>query len=198
MPPRYFKNCFYFFIGRHFVFTYIFIFILVHHKFLNSSWTVIMNCSWTFVLEQFMNCDDELFINVCSWTSKFNFLRTVCELFMNYFWVHNKFLNSSWTFIHLTNTVNFSGTIDELFMNFFFHSKFLNSSWTVMVNCSWTLVHEPTIRVFYELFMNVHECSWTVHKVMNYISPGSVTSQGLLSLYSYKRPYGLLLLYIFQ
>ena len=25
-----------------------------------------------------------------------------------------------------------------------------------------------------------------------------VTSQGLLSLYSYKRPYGLLLLYIFQ
>ena len=60
-----------------------------------------------FVLEQFMNCNDELFINFCSWTRKFNFLQTVCELFMNYFWVHNKFLNSSWT-------------IDELFMNYFF------------------------------------------------------------------------------
>ena len=70
-----------------------------------------------------MNCDDELFINFCSWTRKFNFLRTVCELFMNYFWVHNKFLNSSWTDDELFMNViyvNFSGTIDELFMNYFF------------------------------------------------------------------------------
>ena len=52
-------------------------------------------------------------------------------------------------------------TFQELLMNcswtIFFHNKFLNSSWTVMVNSSWTLVHEPTMRVFYELFMN---CSW--------------------------------------
>ena len=58
-------------------------------------------------------------------------------------------------------------TFQELLMNcswtiFFFHNKFLNSSWTVMVNCSWTLVHEPTMRVFYELFMN---CSWTFMNV---------------------------------
>ena len=116
-----------------------------------------MNCSWIFVLEQFMNCNDELFINFCSWTRKFNFLRTVCELFMNYFWVHNKFLNSSWT----VHERLFMWTFQELLMNcswtIFFHNKFLNSSWTVMVNCSWTLVHEPTMRVFYELFMN---CSW--------------------------------------
>ena len=57
-----------------------------------------------------MNCDDELFMNFC--------------------WVHNKSLNSSWTvhelmmngswaFIHLTSNVNFPGTIDELFMNYF-------------------------------------------------------------------------------
>ena len=42
---------------------------------------------------------------------------------MNYFWVHNKFLNSSWTDDELFMNifyVNFSGTIDELFMNYFF------------------------------------------------------------------------------
>ena len=195
MPPRYFKDCFYFFIGRHLVFT--FIFIWVHIKFLNSSWTVMMNCSWTFVLEQFMNCDDELFINFWSWTRKVHFLRTVCELFMNYFWVHNKFLNSSWTddelfmnvySFHQNFFVNFSGTIDELFMNYFsfIYSKFMNcggelfmnfSSWTnnasilwtvheLFMNCSWTV---------HELFMN---CSWTVHEVMNYISPGYIAPAG--------------------
>ena len=124
-----------------------------------------------------MNCDDELFINFCSWTSKFNFLRTVCELFMNYFWVHNKFLNSSWTDDERFMNVYSFDQQCELFRNywwivhelFFFHNKFLNSSWTVMVNCSWTLVHEPTMWVyflwtFHELFMNVHEQfikSWT-------------------------------------
>ena len=60
----------------------------------------------------------------------------------------------------------FMWTFHELLMNcswtIFFHNKFLNSSWTVMVNCSWTLVHEPTMRVFYELFMN---CSWTFMNV---------------------------------
>ena len=43
----------------------------------------------------------------------------------------------------------------ELFMNF--------SSWTNNASILWT---------FHELFMNIHERSWTVHKVMNYISPG--------------------------
>ena len=124
-------------------------------------------CSWT-VLEQFMNCDDEQFIDFCSWTSKFNFVQTVCELFMNYFWVHNKFLNSSWTDDELFMNVYSLDQQCELFRNFWwivhelfcFHNKFLNSSWTVMVNSSWTLVHELTMQVFYELFMNVHECSW--------------------------------------
>ena len=46
----------------------------------------------------------------------------------------------------------------ELFMNF--------SSWTNNASILWT---------FHELFMNVHECSWTVHKVMNYISPGLIS-----------------------
>ena len=135
-------------------------YICVHRKFLNSSWTVMMNCSWTFVHEP----------------ATLTFCELVCELFMNYFWVHNKFLNSSWTddelFINVylfNNNVNFSWTFVELFMNYF---KFLNSSWTVMVNCSWTLVHEPTMWAFHELFMDVHECSWKVHKVMNSISPG--------------------------
>ena len=162
LPPRYFKITFIYSLSRHFVFMSIFIFIWVHHKFLNSSWTVMLNCSWTFVLEQFMNCDDELFMNFCSWTSKFNFLRAVCGLFMNYFLVHNKFLNSSWTDDELFMNVYSFDQQCELFRNywwivhelFFFHNKFLNSSWTVMVNCSWTLVHEPTMRVCYELFMN--------------------------------------------
>ena len=146
MPPRYFKDCFYFFIGRHFVFTYIFIFIWVHHKFLNSSWTVMMNWSWTFVLEQFMNCDDELFINFCSWTSKVNFLLTVCELFMNYFWVHNKFLNSSWT-------------DDELFINVYsFHQQ-----WELFRNYL-LIVHE--LFIFITSYWTVHELwCWTVHEL---------------------------------
>ena len=88
---------------------------------------------------------------------------------MNYFWVHNKFLNSSWTDEELFMNVYSFDQQCELFRNywwivhelFFFITiyriKFLNSSWTVMVNCSWTLVHESTMRVFYELFMN---CSW--------------------------------------
>ena len=129
-----------------------------------------MNCDeelfMKFVLEQFMNCDDELFMNFCSWTSKVNFLWTVCELFMNYFWVHNKFLNSSWTDDELFMNVYLFHQQCELLMNcswtICFHDKFLNSSWTVMVNCSWTLVHEPTMWVFYELFMNF---SWTFMNV---------------------------------
>ena len=48
----------------------------------------------------------------------------------------------------------------ELFMNF--------SSWTNNASILWT---------FHELFMNVHECSWTVHNVMNYISPGRYASK---------------------
>ena len=52
-------------------------------------------------------------------------------------------MNCSWTFIHLTNNVNFSGTIDEIVHElFFFHNKFLNSSWT-----------------FHELFMNFSQGS---------------------------------------
>ena len=74
---------------------------------------------------------------ISSWTVHELFMNVyLCELFRNYWWI--------------------------LFMNYFFHNKFLNSSWTVMVNCSWTLVHEPTMRVFYELFMN---CSWTFMNV---------------------------------
>ena len=58
-------------------------------------------------------------------------------------------------------------TFQELLMNCSWTIFFITSSWTVhelwfyelFMNCSWT-------------FMNVHECSRTVHKVMNYISPG--------------------------
>ena len=122
MPPRYLMDCFYFFIGRHFVFTEIFIFIWVHHKFLNSSWTVMMNCSWTFVLELFINFVHELpnltFYEIlvnCSWTI-FGFIISSwavhelfmnvysfdqqCELFRNYWWIVHElffFIASSWT-----------------------------------------------------------------------------------------------------
>ena len=131
MPPRYFKDCFYFFIGRHFVFTYIFIFIWVHHKFLNSSWTAMMNCSWTFVLEQFINCEDERFINFCSWTSKF----------VNCSWTIFGFIISSWTVHELFMNVYSC----ELFMNYWWivHELFffITSSWTVHELWWWT-VHE--------------------------------------------------------
>ena len=81
---------------------------------------------------------------------------------MNWWWtVHERLF--MWTFQELL--MNCSWTI-------FFHNKFLNSSWTVMMNSSWTLVFASILWTFHELFMNVHECSWTVHKVMNYISPG--------------------------
>ena len=121
--------------------------------FIISSWTVYELWWWTVYKLLFLN-SSWLFINFCSWTRRFNFLRTVCELFMNYFWVHNKFLNWWWT----VHERLFMWTFQELLMNcswtIFVHNKFLNSSWTVMVNCSWTLVHEPTMRVFYELLMN--------------------------------------------
>ena len=91
----------------------------------------------------------------CSWTI-FGFI-------ISSWTVHELMMNCSWTFIY----VNFSGTIDELFMNYFFSwqvlEQFMNCSWTNNASILWT---------FHELFMNVHECSWTVHKVMNYISPG--------------------------
>ena len=100
----------------------------------------------------------------CSWTI-FGFI-------ISSWTVHELMMNCSWTFIY----VNFSGTIDELFMNYFF---FITSSWTVhelwcelfMNFSSWTN-NASILWTFHELFMNVHECSWTVHKVMNYISPG--------------------------
>ena len=128
---------------------------------MNSSWTVMMNCSWTFVLEQFMNCNDELFINFCSWTRKFNFLRTVCELFMNYFWVHNKFLNSSWTDDELFMNVY----LCELFMNYWWivHELFffITSSWTVHELWWWTVHELKFMNQQCEYFMNF---SWTVHE----------------------------------
>ena len=171
MPPRYFKDCFYFSLAAILFLGIFFIFIWVHLKFLNSSWTVMKKCSWNFVFEQFMNCDYELFMNFCSWTSKVNFPWTLCELFMNYFWIHSKFLNSSWIDDELFMNVYSLHQQCELFRNywwivhelFLFHNKFLNSSWIVMVNCSWTLVHEPTMWVFHELFMN---CSWMFMNVL--------------------------------
>ena len=57
--------------------------IFFHNKFLNSSWTVMMNCSWTLVHEPTMRVFYELFMN-CSWT------------FMN---VHEQFIKS-WTTFH--------------------------------------------------------------------------------------------------
>ena len=129
-----------------------------------------------------MNCDDELFINFCSWTSKFNFLRTVCELFMNYFWVHNKFLNSSWTDDELFMNIYSFDQQCELFRNYWWivHELFffITSSWTVHELWWWT-VHEATMRVFYELFMN---CSWTF---MN------VHEQFIKSWTTFHRGYGL-------
>ena len=65
--------------------------------------TVLMNCSWTIflcqVLEQFMNCDGELFMNFGSWTNNASILWTFHELFMN---VHEQFIKS-WTTFHDRN-----------------------------------------------------------------------------------------------
>ena len=102
-----------------------------------------MNCSWTIFV----------FI-ISSWT------------------VHELMMNCSWTFIY----VNFSGTIDELFMNYFFSyqvlEQFMNCDGELFMNFSSWTNNASILWTFHELFMNVHECSWTVHKVMNYISPG--------------------------
>ena len=57
--------------------------IFFHNKFLNSSWTVMVNCSWTLVHEPTMRVFYELFMN-CSW------------MFMN---VHERFIKS-WTTFH--------------------------------------------------------------------------------------------------
>ena len=112
-----------------------------------------MNCSWTFVHEPARLTFYELLVN-CSWTI-YGFIIsswTVHELMMNCMNVYLfnqqcELFRNCWWIIH------------ELFL---FHNKFLNSSWTVMVNCSWTLVHEPTMWAFHELFMN---CSWTFMNV---------------------------------
>ena len=124
-----------------------------------------MNCSWTFVHEPARLTFHELFVN-CSWTI-FGFI-------VSSWIVHELMMNCSWTFIHCTNNVNFSGTIDELFMNYF---CFITSSWTVHELWWWTVHEFWYMNQQCEYFMNfswtVHECSWTVHKVVNYISPGS-------------------------
>ena len=60
--------------------------IFFHNKFLNSSWTVMVNCSWTLVHEPTMRVFYELFMN-CSW------------MFMN---VHEQFIKS-WTTFHRGN-----------------------------------------------------------------------------------------------
>ena len=91
---------------------------------------------------------------------------------MNWWWTVHECL-FMWTFQELL--MNCSWTI-------FFHNKFLNRSWTVMVNCSWTLVHEPTMRVFYELFMN---CSWTFMKVHEqFIKSWTTFHRGYYDLYA--------------
>ena len=141
MPPRYFKDCFTFSLAailflRKFLFLFGFIISswtvhelwwwTVHELlFLNSSWTVMMNYSWTFVHELASLTFYKLFVN-CSWTI-FGFI-------ISSWTVHELMMNCSWTFIY----VNFSGTIDELFMNYFF---FITSSWTVHQLWWWT-VHE--------------------------------------------------------
>ena len=95
---------------------------------------------------------------------------------MNYFWVHNKFLNSSWTDDKLFMNVYSFDQQCELFRNYWWivHELFLfiTSSWTVHELWWWTN-NASILWTFHELFMNFHECSWTVHKVMNYISPGN-------------------------
>ena len=64
--------------------------IFFHNKFLNSSWTVMVNCSWTLVHEPTMWVFYELFMN-CSW------------MFMN---VHEQFIKS-WTTFRRGNRVPF-------------------------------------------------------------------------------------------
>ena len=90
---------------------------------------------------------------------------------MNWWWtVHERLF--MWTFQELL--MNCSWTI-------FFHNKFLSSSWTVMVNCSRTLVHEPTMRVFYELFMN---CSWMFMNVHEqFIKSWTTFRRGLANIW---------------
>ena len=81
-------------------------------------------------------------------------------------------MNCSWTFIHLTNNVNFSGTIDELFFSYQVLEQFMNCDGELFMNFSSWTNNASILWTFHELFMNVHVCSWTVHKVMNYIAPG--------------------------
>jgi len=85
------------------------------------------------------------------------------------------FFNNSWT--------RFMNTLWMIHEPFHIHEIFFNHSWTCMMNCSWTMVHEPVMWTF-------QECSWTVHQVMNFISPG------WFPLYSWSRRLSGLLNYL--
>ena len=107
--------------------------------FMNSSCTILENCSWTIVHEIFMNskfmnskfmnlsnfmnlaisCSrivHELFMNKCSWTVHVPFFKIVHEQIMNL---------SSWT-------------VHAPFLKIVHEIQFMNCSCTILENCSWT------------------------------------------------------------